>query len=281
MSSTSKVYGITPFSWIPSPDFRAGFDDKGFWTGSQTFSCRKFDFDSTPIQTAFQKGKSVTTLYPNLSAKWNFLTVSDVTHEHEAGGITKIYVNYSGYSADWEFDANETADSGTFAFTASEAEAPLTTHPKFMQLDAAARQLIGEVLRGEMKVDKREARTSSQIYFCDQLDDNGTSINSEDGVKWFERICDRRETWLTSQLEWTHSATNQGGVPNGTLLKFGWIDPAPDGDPPGIAGRNWRMTGITDSQTIQGGLTTSEYSITWTMSPPGIEWDEFIYTKPE
>jgi len=280
MSSTSKVYGITPYSWIPSPDFKAGFDDKGFWTGSQTFSCRKFDFESTAIQTAFRKGVSAPTLYPNLSAKWNFLTVLDVSHEHEPGGITKIYVNYSGYSPDWEFDVND--DSGTYAFTASEAEAPIMTHPKFLLLAADDRQVIARVMRGELKVDPRETRTSTQIYFCDQLDDNQTSINSEDSVNWFERICDRKEeTWLTSQLEWNHSATNQGGVPNGTLAKHGWIDATPDGDPPVIAGRNWRMTGISDSQTIQGGEITSEYSITWTMSPPGKEWDAVIYTKPE
>lgn len=279
MSSISNVYGITPYTWIPGPDFKAGFDNKGMWTGSQTFTCRKFDFESTAIQTAFQKGQSVTVLYPNLSTKWNFLTVDSVEHEHQPGGITKIFVSYTGFSADWEFDKNN--DSGTYAYNASEAEAPIMTHPAFLALPAVDQQLIAQVIRGEMKIDPSRTRTTTNIYLCDPLGQNGKNITNANAILWFNIICDQKqETYQASQIEWTHSATNQGGVDASYLAKHGWIDPDPDGDPPVIAGRNWRLTGITDSQTKQGTETTSDYSITWTMSPPGTVWNTTIYTKP-
>lgn len=279
MSSITKIYGIQPYTWIPGPDFKAGFDDKGKWSGTQTFTCRKFDFDSTPIQTAFQKGQSVTVLYPNLSAKWNFLTVDSVSHEHEPGGLTKILVNYTGYSPDWEFDKNN--DSGTYAYNATLAEAPIMTHPDFIKnVSDEDKFLISGCLTGRYERND-EISTFSTYYIRYILGNLVGTINGVAGCKWFDIIVrDKVETWQTSQVEWTHSATDQGGVDQIYLDYLGWIDPNPDGDPPVIAGRNWRLTGITDSQTKQGAETTSEYAITWTMSPPGQEWDATLYTKP-
>lgn len=279
MSSITNIYGIQPYTWIPGPDFKAGFDDKGKWSGTQTFTCRKFDFDSTPIQTAFQKGQSVTVLYPNLSAKWNFLTVDSVSHEHEPGGLTKILVNYTGYSADWEFDKNE--DSGTYAYNATEAEAPIMTHPAFLALPVDDQQNIAKVVRGELRIDPLRTRLPTNIYLNNFEGTSSQNITNANAILWFNIICDQKqETYQSSQIEWTHSATDQGGVDAAYLAKHGWIDPDPDGNPPVIAGRNWRLTGITDSQTKQGTETTSDYSITWTMSPPGAAWNATIYTKP-
>jgi hypothetical protein len=279
MSSITNIYGIQPYTWIPGPDFKAGFDDKGKWSGTQTFTCRKFDFDSTPIQTAFQKGQSVTALYPNLSAKWNFLTVDSVSHEHEPGGLTKILVNYTGYSADWEFDKND--DSGTYAYNATLSEAPIMTHPEYVaKVSEVDKFLISGCLSGKYERDDKNSTVNT--YYIKKLlgTEVGTIIN-EDSIKWFKIIVrDKRETWETSQVEWTHSATNQGGVDQIYLDYLGWIDPNPDGDPPVIAGRNWKLSSISDSQTKQGTETTSEYAITWTMSPPGQEWDATLYTKP-
>jgi hypothetical protein len=279
MSSITNIYGIQPYTWIPGPDFKAGFDDKGKWSGTQTFTCRKFDFDSTPIQTAFQKGQSVTVLYPNLSAKWNFLTVDSVSHEHEPGGLTKILVNYTGYSADWEFDKND--DSGTYAYNATLSEAPIMTHPEYVANVAEVDKfLISGCVDGKYQRDDKISTVNT--YYIKNLlgTEVGTIINA-DSIKWFKIIVrDKRETWETSQVEWTHSATDQGGVDQIYLDYLGWIDPNPDGDPPVIAGRNWKLSSISDSQTKQGTETTSEYSITWTMSPPGQEWDATLYTKP-
>jgi len=126
-----------------------------------------------------------------------------------------------------------------------------------------------------------EERTTTQIYLRDYSNTNLISITDEAGLRWFAKIVDeKQETYVSNQIEWTRSATNLGGVPDGTLAKLGWIDPNPDGTPPVIAGRNWRLTAISDSQTRQGGTITSEFSITWTMSPPGQEWDADIYTAP-
>ncbi len=277
--SISNVYGIAPYTWIPGPDFQAGFDDKGKWSGTQTFTCRKFDFDSTPIQTAFQKGQSATVLYPNLSAKWNFLTVDSVTHEHEPGGLTKIRVAYTGYSPDWEFDKND--DSGTYAYNATLTEAPIMTHPDFLTTVSQEDQ---DLIRGclDGRFEKNLLTSSEATYYIeDLLGDPVGTITLASALAWFEIIVtQRQETWQVSQVEWTHSATDQGGVDASYLGKLGWIDPDPDGDPPVIAGRNWRLTAISDSQTKQGTETTSDYSITWTMSPPGQEWNTKLYTKP-
>ena len=155
------------------------------------------------------------------------------------------------------------------------------THPDYVaKVSEVDKFLISGCLSGKYERDDRNSTVNT--YYIKKLlgTEVGTIIN-EDSIKWFKIIVrDKRETWETSQVEWTHSATNQGGVDQIYLDYLGWIDPNPDGDPPVIAGRNWKLSSISDSQTKQGTETTSEYAITWTMSPPGQEWDATLYTKP-
>jgi hypothetical protein len=279
MSSQVTVYGIPAYGWIPGPDYRAGFDAEGMWSGSQSFYCRKFDFESTPIQTAFRKGVSITTLYPNLTAKWNFLLVDEVDHEHQPNGVTKINVTLKGYSEEWDFDG-EGDQSGTFSMNGTLVDRPIIEHPGFLALDANSRGLIVDAFKNRAKRKEGEAKGSSSVTVVSMFDKLIEFITTEDEVFWWNFIIDDgNTTWEASSIEWTKSATNMGGIDPAQIEKLGWID-IPPGAPPVIAPRNWRMTSLTDSQTKAGSETTNDYSITWSMSPPGQVWNAVIYTKP-
>lgn len=280
MSSQVTVYGIPAYGWIPGPDFRGGFDSQGMWTGSQTFYVRKFDFESEPIRTVFRKGTPAPTLYPNLSTTWAFLLVDDVTHEDKPLGITEIHVNYKGFSAEWDYDGDGD-ESATYAMNGTLVDRPMTEHPKFKALGAQERRLIAEAVDNKAKRKYNEtAVAGSGVTVTDMFDKELGSISSDNGIAlWNQMIDDGDKIWESSAIEWTKSATNQGGITAAQIEKLGWID-TPLGSPPAIAPRNWRMTSISDSQTKTSDSTTNDYSITWSMSPPGIAWNAFKYTAP-
>jgi len=279
MSSQVTVYGIPAYGWIPGPDFRGGFDSQGMWTGSQTFYVRKFDFESEPIRTAFRKGTPAPTLYPNLSTTWSFLLVDDVTHEDKPLGITEIHVNYKGFSTEWDYDGDGD-DSATYAMNGTTVDRPIIEHPGFLALEANSRGLIVDAYHSRAKRKEGEAKGSSSVTVHSIFDRHVENITTEAEVTWWNWIIDDgNRTWEAPSIEWTKSATNQGGVTSAQIGKLGWID-TPLGSPPVIAPRNWRMTSISDSQTKAGTQTTNDYSITWSMSPPGAAWNAFLYTKP-
>lgn len=284
MSSQVTVYGIPAYGWIPGPDFRGGFDSQGMWTGSQTFYVRKFDFESEPIRTAFRKGTPAPTLYPNLSTVWAFLLVDDVTHEDKPLGITEIHVNYKGFSTEWNFDGEEDDDdtSGTYSMNGTLVDRPMTEHPKFKALGAQERRLISEALDNKAKRKYNEtAVAGSGVTVTDMFDKTLGSISTDEGIAlWNQMIDDGDKIWEASSIEWTKSATNRGGIADAQLAGLGWIDALVPGGPPAIAPRNWRLTSASDSRTIAGDTYTSEYSLTWSMSPPGQAWNVLKYTKP-
>lgn len=277
--SQVTVYGIPAYGWIPDCDFRGGFDSQGMWTGSQTFRIRKFDFESEPIRTAFRKGTPAPTLYPNLSSVWNFLLVDTVEHEDKPLGITEIYVTYKGFSSEWDYDGDGD-ESGSYAMNGTTVDRPIIEHPGFLALDANSRGLIVDAYHNRAKRKEGEAKGSSTVTVHSIFDRQVEYITTTAEVAWWNWIIDDgNRTWEASAIEWTKSATNQGGITAAQIGKLGWID-TPLGSPPSIAPRNWRMTSISDSQTKTSDGTTNDYSITWSMSPPGQAWNSFLYTKP-
>ena len=282
--SQVTVYGIPAFGWIPGPDFRGGFDSQGMWTGSQTFYVRKFDFESDPIRTAFRKGTPAPTLYPNLSSVWNFLLVDDVTHEDKPLGITEIIVNYKGFSTEWNFDGKEDDDddtSGTYSMNGSLVDRPIIEHPGFLALDANSRGLIVDAYNNRAKRKEGETKGSSSVTVHSIFDRQIEYITTEPEVSWWNFIIDDgNRTWEAPSIEWTKSATNRGGIADAQLAGLGWIDAFVPGGPPAIPPRNWRLTSASDSRTTAGDTYTSEYSLTWSMSPPGQAWNVLKYTKP-
>lgn len=279
--SQVTVYGIPAFGWIPDCDFRGGFDSQGMWTGSQTFRVRKFDFESDPIRTAFRKGTPAPTLYPNLSSVWNFLLVDTVDHEHKPLGITEIHVTYKGFSAEWDYDGDGD-ESATYSMNGTLVDRPMTEHPKFLALEDKYQRWITDALKNLSR-----RRWDQVIVFGSAVnvttvigDKPVGDIIEDNAIALWNQIIDRGDNvWEASAIEWTKSATNEGGITADQIGKLGWID-TPLGSPPAIAPRDWRMTSLSDSQTKSGTETTNDYSITWSMSPPGIAWNALKYTKP-
>ena len=279
MSSQSIVFGLVSNELRPGPDFSAGCDETGKWTGSQTFTCRKFDFSCSAIQSKLVRGTPVTVIYPDLGDEWSFLTVQAARHEHQPGGITKVLVDYGGVAAE-SFEFADEKIEVSYSLNANLTEKDLMSHPTLIK-DASGNEIpaMAALIAGTARIDPFP-KTSGAITIID----NNTGLEIETlytdtAIKWYKLIFEKGiKTYQVSAVEWTKTANTKEGISNEDLSQLGYIS-QPDGNPPSFTTRNWLFNGASENRTKSGINTVKTWSKTWQLSPQGEAWDADIYKK--
>jgi len=278
--SESYLYGFAPNELKPGPDFTAGVDIGGKWTGSQTFTCRKFDFGNASIQAKIQVGTSATVVYPELPTEWEFLYISSWRHEHQPGGITKVFVEYSGSSEDSPDPRDPEEKEESYSMAGSLSEADMLGHPNFANISLGAeRPAIVALARGTGRINYSDPLTNET--FIPVIDNNSGEpigqISSPEGLKLYDLYFNQgKTTYLASQIEWTVQKSNRAGISDENLQLLGFID-TPEGNPPTFTDRNWLFSSATQNRTNANPKSTKTWSKTYTLSPPGEEWDPDLY----
>lgn len=275
--SESYLYGFAPNELKPGPDFTAGVDASGKWTGSQTFTCRKFDFGNSSIQAKIQVGTSATTVYPELPVEWEFLYISSWRHEHQPGGITKVFVEYTGSSEDSPDPRDPEEKEESYSLAGSLTELDMVGHPYFADMSGNEKEPIIALIKG---TGRRDYASETNIIVTDNYtgEQIGFAISSAKGLKLYDLIFNQgKTTYPASQIEWTVQKSNKAGISDENLQLLGYIAD-PEGNPPEFTDRNWMFTAATQNRTNANPKTTKTWSKTYTLSPPGEEWDPDLFT---
>lgn len=277
--SESHLYGFAPNELKPGPDFSAGVDITGKWTGSQTFTCRKFDFGNASIQSKIKVGTSATTVYPELPSEWEFLYISSWRHEHQPGGITKVFVEYGGSSENSPDPRDPEEKEESYSMSGSLTELDILGHPKFANISGTERDAMVALIKGTGRIDySMTPRTVIDNYTTEIIGRIGLT---DKGEKLYDLYFNQgKTTYLASQIEWTVQKTNEAGISDENLQKLGYID-TPEGNPPTFPDRNWLFSSASQNRTNANPKTTKTWAKTYTLSPPGENWDPDLYTPPE
>lgn len=278
--SESYLYGFAPNELKPGPDFSAGVDASGKWTGSQTFTCRKFDFGNASIQAKIKVGTSATTVYPDLPSEWEFLYISSWRHEHQPGGITKVFVEYGGSSENSPDPRDPEEKEESYSMTGSLTELDILGHPSFANVSGPEKDGMIALIKG---TGRRDYSVSDVISVIDNytMQEIGRIGYTPEGEKLYDLYFNQgKTTYLASQIEWTVQKTNEAGISDENLQKLGYID-TPEGNPPTFTDRNWLFSSASQNRTNANPKTTKTWSKTYTLSPPGEKWDTDLYNPPE
>lgn len=275
--SRSDLYGFAPYELRPGPDFRCSVDATGKYTGSMSFSCRKFDYSSTVIQAKIRRGAALTSIYTQLGSEWSFLFLESAEHEHQPGGITKIFVNFEGYpngNLTWEIDSHR---EGSYSINAAMTERDIILHPTVQALPSLKE--LSALFYGTGFV-KDWGSLDSSIVVLDSNDNEIGTITDADSLEWYGIIfTEGNRTYQVPTAEWTQTKTNRGGLTSEDFDKHGYIS-TPEGPCPTLPDRNWLYTGVTEMRTRGGSESAVSWSKTWQASPPGQQFNEKIYAKP-
>jgi len=280
MSSQSIVFGLTANELRPGPDFSAGCDETGKWTGSQTFTCRKFDFSGAAIQSKLVRGTPVTTIYPDLSNEWSFLTVQNARHEHQPGGMTKVLVDYGGIAAE-SFEFGDEKTEVSYSLNANLTEKDLMSHPTLIK-DTSGNEIkaMAALIAGTARIDPFPKKSGAITIIDNNTGLDIETLYTDTAIKWYKLIFEKGiKTYQASAVEWSKTANTKEGISGEDLSALGYIS-EPDGDPPSFTTRNWLFNGASENRTKSGINTVKTWSKTWQLSPQGEAWDADLYKKP-
>jgi hypothetical protein len=266
MSAT--LHNIPPNTLRPSYNFAPSKAADGRITATMDFTCRKYDVGKFTIQQKLKKGNSISTLYPEVTAEYDFLKIDSYESRDDAGGITTVTVNFIGIEPGEDFSSDTSV-----IYTRNNAlrEESIFNHPKFRELDDDTKTGIKACVDNTARYIPATAQIKTWIG-----DVVITTITSDEAIAWNDHIVIRGNlTYLIPTSEWTKTATGRGKLTSNELGKLGYID-NPPGSPVAPEGQKWLFTGATEQLPLVGDSVNS-YSLTWSSG----DWDDIVYKEPE
>jgi hypothetical protein len=254
----SNGFGIPQGGPYLGNDFVVSRDNKGKWTGQDTYT-GKF---STIQSTIPNIGSSCT------RPGWGFLLVESFRIDNIHADLCTVSVQYNG-SNTFEYD-DATPDQFTYELAITSSEEPIETHPKYRKITsvpAAEQEIIGNVKLGMLK------RVSPTEYNFQDIHDNKIyTITTALGKELVDFILKGVLTYLHARQTWRERYQDDKLPSAARLNKVGKID-NPKGAPAVSNGRNWMFAGINSSQDGKTFTIVSE----WELSGDG-GWYTELYT---
>lgn len=249
------IYGLkSGIEW--NSDFSASRDEKGKWTGGESFTCKLTD---------------ATRLIPAIGAPcqhpgWSFMLLSSVKVANLEGGLASVECSYGGFQ-DGE-NPDEEEPSYTYELSISVGEDPIETHFRYKDVPAAELAIIQNLKAGKL------TETDEDYIYKNGTDhEQGQifEITSERGRELASKIQRGIESYLQPAQIWRASFVSKNLPPASILNAVGKITSAP-GAPTVSDDRNWLFLGASVTETDKIFSISYEYQL----SGPG-GWDTELY----
>lgn len=258
----ATIHNLDRSEFIWNPDFQAKMDDKGKWTGSESFTCRL---------------KDVTRVLPTMGASctlegWEFLTTTSVSVQNIEGDLAQVTLNFSGYQeGNFTFDDNN-LNNYVYDLQIQVGEQPIITHPKtiapYGDMTQDEKNALVKVLTGEWKGNK----TASIKKASSQDDKESLTFTTTDGIKFYDYVVNQgiESFYLPSQV-WRISYTTKSRPDSDKLSDVGKIK-KPKGAPNFGDDKNWLFQGLSISENDRVYTVTEEYLLSDIKG-----WDTYLY----
>lgn len=275
--SQSKLYGIQSGSLIPGPTLQVVRQSDGLVTASMSFTCRKFEYASSSIQSKLNQGTTLVSLYPQCGSDFQGLYLDEWDAQDAPGGWTTVTCRFKGIVASTtsEFSNDKNV---TYTRNNSLQDDSIFNSPSFKrEVSSASTQTPATIRMGVQGACYKDPKSPSGEYWIRKSGTNELieTITSEDFQWWWDHIVTNgNTTYLSPHSEWTKSATATAKLRASDMDKFGFIDDSVPGSPAPPDGHKWLYTGATESITVEGD-TVNSYSQTWTSG----DWEEKLYNK--
>lgn len=266
MSREATIFGLPQGNITWNPDFKANLDEKGLWTGSNSFTCRLAD---------------LTSLIPDLGATcqepgFDFMTMVGTEVSNNEGDTAVVNCRYSGtVTPDYEFDGDNTAVKKTTSMSIAVSEEPIETNPKYVTLTEDQRNIVQQFKAGRYKIFKTADGVITELI--SRVDDLNVGIHFISSSALLQDLIGKINKGFVSYLvpnQIFRVSYTQNVKPSASLLNYTGYIKAPDDAPAVGDGRNWLLIGV--NYTSESGV----YSITeeYQLSGKG-GWDTSIYEK--
>ena len=251
----------------PTSAFTYTVSGGGKATGSHVFECRYIDYANITITSKLQEGVRITTLDPNIPSSVDYLKIVSYTHEHQKGGITRIRVQLAGFVPSDEQSSGIEERNTSYSYRGSLSQSTILEHPNYLeqldQRDTAKKAIAG--LWFGTAFSKTLDTDVEQLDIRNKVDLKQISLLTDAvSIKWANRILAGLRYYDKPQVEWTVNQSNEGGMTDDDVDKFGQKVDEPEGNPPkpDWAEKSWWMfSGLGEEKDDD----SASYSRTFTL----------------
>jgi hypothetical protein len=255
----STIFGLPSGQVEWNADFTATRDDKGKWTGSESFTCRLSN------ATALIPSNGTPCQLPG----WSFMLVSSVHVANLEGDLVQVTCTYGGFQEDAGAD-EENPSSATYELGIVTNEEPIESHFRYKDVPDEDLAIIQNVKSG--KYEEISDTPFSYQNIANKDDTSTYTIESDRGQELVTFLTTGVETYLYPAQIWRTTFTSKK-LPTATILnKVGKITTA-KGAPAVSDDRNWLFLGC--NVTEQDKVYTVSHE--WQLSGKG-GWDEDLYS---
>jgi hypothetical protein len=271
MSRSATIYGLPFGGLIFNPDFKAKRDEKGLWTGSNTFTCRRADL----TRLIPQQGSSCT------EEGFGFMGVISVDVANNEGDTATVTCNYSGtMTPDYTFGEDQPSIDYNSSLNVSTSEEPIETNPRYNPagagegaLSSEDRLIVAQFKAGRYKISEtdEDGKIKTLITRIDDAKIGRIEITKDILKEILGKINDGIVSYLEPRQIYRYSIMQKVKPTSDQLNKVGKIG-IPKEAPPVDTDRDWLLLGV--NYDYNGVL----YNVSeeWALSGKG-GWDQELY----
>ena len=264
MDAEIKGLNIGRIQW--NPTFNATRDDKGLWTGSMTFDCRKSDIASKVPA----RGSSCP------AEGFGFMKSEGISVKDRKGDLYTVEVSFTGSDNSASFDDDEEVDGGTSELIISTSPTSLFFHPRYRNIDREIITYLKALRDGQLELLKLTGEDPVTMIELKQVnrknEGRGIVIEDEMAIELALKLLKGIHEYLRAEQIFRYTISSTEKISANKLNAVGkkTINPYFKGTLSNS--RDWLFTGINSAQ--RGEVYT--YSFEWRLSDFG-GWDDDIY----
>jgi hypothetical protein len=267
----ATIFGFTGDEIKTQPGLTITRGESGGWTATDELVIKATDLAS--VLPDFARGNLLVNVDPNVPAPFDdFLAIDTVSIVRTEGDLVTLNVTATGGTAQFENDELEPDALPTYTLTGQLQDVPFSMHPKWKDLGATDKKLLGLTLINIIQFDPATNKLIIISQDNTSFIENPEQFAAADAISFATLIAQGQTTYQKSAYTWTESTEGADQLTPAQINKLGGIA-TPRGTPPEPAGtRDWMLTSVSQSNSGELYRTNLE----WTLSEEG-GFNDFLY----
>lgn len=253
-----KQFISTSIKWVPQPGFSVIYTENGGIEAAQDVLVRNADLKAGSVLTAFTRGATWETIFPEVPPIYRSLTLKTFDPTDRGDGFSIVKCTFTGYQFAGNGSSGEEVEVGTSTLSGQLNPESLSDHPKWIALSASEKNSLGHLISGEWAYIPDPFNEGSFAIAVNKGDGQYTirpeadQLVSENSIIFANIITEGDTTWDRGGWTYSYHTESETGFTSAQLNSLGKIVANPPGNPQKpSSGWTWQLASPNQTQSGQ------------------------------
>jgi hypothetical protein len=248
-----KQFLSSSIKWVPQAGFSVVYTENGGIDAAQDILVRNSDLQAGSVLTAFQRGVTWESIFPEVPPIYRNLTLKTYDPKDRGDGFSITKCTFTGYQyAGSGGSSGDETEQATSTLTGQLNPEAFSSHPKWEPLSQTAKTVLGYLISGQYVWDAND----SKIKIVQEdgslvINDTLSGYITGDAIEFANIIAEGESTWDRGGWTYSYHTESETGFTAAQLNKLGKIVPNPPGNPQ-KPGTGWTWLLASPNQTQSG-----------------------------